>query len=364
MNQNILQNEVFLKKVCNNELSRVLNLLSNISEKMLNISVAKKYLVNECLASIGEFTQASRVYIFLFRDKGSYMDNVYEWCCEGVTPEITRLQNLPTEDFVWWMKQLKKGKSIFIEEVAKMPDNAKVEKELLLQQGIKSLITVPIFYKEELVGYIGIDFTNVQTNWNMLYEFALKLISEIFASSFDRLKQEQRLYSDLRNMVKNAGELSIGTQPESLNHLIKKVIHHLDEELSIVDVIDLKLSSLDPIIMVNRFDFYFVLNNILKNSIESMKIQNQKRSGIKHRLEISTSQDENFTKLEILDTGVGFSKEDYIRAFDPFFTTKDIGDGTGLGLTLVYDLITNKYYGEVNVKNHSQGAKVALSLPI
>ncbi|TVQ74761.1 MAG: PAS domain-containing protein, partial [Chromatiaceae bacterium] len=59
--------------------------------------------VDDALASMGRFFQASRAYVFQVRDEGALMSNTHEWCAEGVTPQIQQLINLPTSESPWFM---------------------------------------------------------------------------------------------------------------------------------------------------------------------------------------------------------------------------------------------------------------------
>lgn len=71
---------------------------------------------------------------------------------------------------------------------------------------------------------------------------------------------------------------------------------------------------------------------------------------------------DTWLSISVRDTGPGFSPEALEHAFDPFFTTKG-GEGSGLGLAMVYD-VTKILGGEVRVANRDSGAQVALRLPL
>lgn len=71
----------------------------------------------------------------------------------------------------------------------------------------------------------------------------------------------------------------------------------------------------------------------------------------------------NYVRLSVQDTGTGMSTEVIARAFDPFFTTKPIGQGTGLGLSMVYGFI-NQTGGQVQIDSvEGRGTRIDLYLP-
>ncbi len=71
----------------------------------------------------------------------------------------------------------------------------------------------------------------------------------------------------------------------------------------------------------------------------------------------------DYVKLMVADTGVGMTKTVLARAFDPFFTTKPLGQGTGLGLSMVYGFVQQSG-GRVFLRStEGQGTSVAIYLP-
>ena len=64
---------------------------------------------------------------------------------------------------------------------------------------------------------------------------------------------------------------------------------------------------------------------------------------------IGTKKIEGAIKISIKDNGEGIPREITDKIFQPFFTTKPTGEGTGLGLSLAYDIVSKGYGGKLNV---------------
>src|SRR5690606_26644787 len=68
-------------------------------------------------------------------------------------------------------------------------------------------------------------------------------------------------------------------------------------------------------------------------------------------------------RVEVLDTGCGIREELRDRVFEPFFTTKDPGKGTGLGLPLVYNIVSD-HGGTISIESQTDvGTRVTVRLP-
>ncbi|KAJ52367.1 hypothetical protein BD780_001198 [Clostridium tetanomorphum] len=368
-------------------------ILSKISSKLIKINLDKEYLIEECLEELGERTNSARSYIFLFKDNLKYMDNVYEWCAKGVSSEKDKLQNFKTEMCPWWMEKLKNNEIISIEDVEKMPEEAEVEKEVLSEQGIKSLIVLPIFNKDNLIGYVGLDNTFENKNWTKDIQSLLRLISETFSGAFSRMQHEKELKcanEELNRKEKHINSLKaqivqqeemlkisqskellklIGLNEENFNEIINNVIDILSFDMMVFDKVELNLSKNLPLLPCNKIEISQVIMNILKNAIYEMNKMSeivQENGQINPNiLKIETYSEEGYLVCEISDNGRGISQEVKYRLFEPFFTTKKIGEGTGLGLALAYDIITNKHNGEIKASESEwKGARFTIKIPL
>jgi two-component system NtrC family sensor kinase len=102
-----------------------------------------------------------------------------------------------------------------------------------------------------------------------------------------------------------------------------------------------------------------VLLNLIVNAEKEMKLAHGKG-----KLTITTEKSDNTIKICCQDDGPGIKPEVMDRIFDPFFTTSEVGQGTGLGLSLCYGIVaehTGKIYAE---SKPGKGATFIIELPV
>jgi PAS domain S-box-containing protein len=107
-----------------------------------------------------------------------------------------------------------------------------------------------------------------------------------------------------------------------------------------------------------------VFMNLLANAIDALdEIRITKETPI---IRIRTQlADQNQVAIIITDNGIGISDKIKKRIFDPFFTTKSVGKGTGMGLAISYQIITEKHRGSLKcTANPHQGTEFIITIPI
>jgi two-component system, NtrC family, sensor kinase len=81
-------------------------------------------------------------------------------------------------------------------------------------------------------------------------------------------------------------------------------------------------------------------------------------------VQVTTRKINDKVELRVKDNGTGISERVLDKIYQPFFTTKPTGEGTGLGLSLSYDIVTKGHSGEMRVETlEGEGAEFIIELP-
>jgi two-component system NtrC family sensor kinase len=152
-------------------------------------------------------------------------------------------------------------------------------------------------------------------------------------------------------------------QPLSLNEIIERVTGLIGQELRLQNItIQTDLKPQLPLIKGNPQLLQQVFMNVITNSQWAIKKKSPTEGGT---ITIKTEYDSQNDRVNIYisDTGIGMSEEVKKRLFEPFFTTKDVGEGTGLGLSVLYGIIKD-HQGTIEVESQvNKGTTFKISLP-
>jgi signal transduction histidine kinase len=179
------------------------------------------------------------------------------------------------------------------------------------------------------------EFKTLLTDLDMGIERIKSIVSSL--NSFSRNDHDQVTSSDLIEIIENS--LTI------MSHKLKErieVIKKFPDDPVVIDGYPSKLHQ--------------VFTNLISNSSDAIEDQGS--------IQIEVEQDAEYAKVTIRDDGYGIPEELIHKIFDPFYTTKEVGKGTGLGMTIAFNII-KEHQGNIEVESvPGKGTVVIVSLPL
>ncbi|MBT3388083.1 MAG: GHKL domain-containing protein [Desulfobacula sp.] len=160
----------------------------------------------------------------------------------------------------------------------------------------------------------------------------------------------------IKQLMEFSRQSSLSKEKINLNEVIDNGITFLEARCIKNGITIVKQYTENIIILADSNQLKQVITNLTINAVQAMK-----NGG---KLIISTSKDYKNAILSIEDTGIGISGENISKTFMPFFTTKDVGEGTGLGLSVVYGIIQS-HNGDIKVSSEpGKGTIFEICLPL
>ncbi len=174
--------------------------------------------------------------------------------------------------------------------------------------------------------------------------------------------QVNRISNILKRMLSLSRPATTEYKWVDINELIDNTLSFVQFDKRLHSISIKSISNPDlPMVWLNPQLFEQVLLNIFINALDAM---NAKAGEQEHILEITREFKDEMVKVRISDTGIGMSPEVCKRAFESFFTTKEIGKGTGLGLFISYNLVS-EIDGNITLESElGKGTTVIIQIPI
>jgi signal transduction histidine kinase len=183
------------------------------------------------------------------------------------------------------------------------------------------------------------------------YEYLRKRLTEMIERSMVGADRMKKIIEDVKLFARKRADV---LAEDDIHEAINATLTILHSEYK--DRIEIKkeYGSLPPVkCYISKLNQVFV--NLLVNACHAIK-----GTGV---ITIKTGTEGDMHKIEISDTGGGIPKDVIDSIFDPFFTTKPEGVGTGLGLSVSYDIV-KQHKGELSVKSQEgAGTTFTLTLP-
>ncbi len=173
-------------------------LISEISNDLLNSQDTQiDDGINRALKAISQFAGASRSSLFILSEDFENITNTHEWCAFEEDSQIKQLQNIPFSMFGYHQKQLLKREVVKISTIDDYPSDAVQEREWVKANGFRSMVFVPLIYKNNLYGALGF-YSEIGNTivWKKMFIDFLKYIGNIFISAIEHEKTESKLNSN------------------------------------------------------------------------------------------------------------------------------------------------------------------------
>lgn len=173
----------------------------------------------------------------------------------------------------------------------------------------------------------------------------------------DNITQETLRARDIvRGLLEFSRHKDFAPSPCDLKAVLESAVRLVSSQLG--PRITLKVNVPGGVILsLDRQRFQEALINLIINAIQAIDDE-------EGAIEIATHQEEEYQVISISDTGMGMSPATLQQIFDPFFSTKDVGQGTGLGLYIVYGII-KEHDGAIRTESvQGEGTTFFISLPL
>jgi two-component system, NtrC family, sensor kinase len=203
-------------------------------------------------------------------------------------------------------------------------------------------------------------------------DFLIKDLQKILTSMKIGTLRIRNIVLSLRNFSRmDESELKVANIHEGIESTLLILQYRLKHKQDLPAIEVIRNYGNLPLIQCYPGQLNQVLINIIGNAIDALEEVNTQRTHeeIKKnpsQIVISTNvSNSQLVEIAIADNGMGMSEKIKNRVFDPFFTTKPVGKGTGLGMAISYQIITERHGGELKCfSTLGQGTEFIIQIPI
>ncbi len=244
-------------------------------------------------------------------------------------------------------------------------ERKRLEQDLRQAQKMESLGT--------LAGGIAHDFNNLLAIINGYSEFCL--LHNADAAQVKKSLQEihraaQRASGLVRQILTFSRKNEVRYAPFDLNQHVRDLVALLAETFPRTVAFDIRLGDKLPPLLADQNQVQQILLNLCVNARDAMPtggtitVSTELRAGVDLAHIAGVDVNKTYACLRVADTGTGMTPAVRARLFEPFFTTKPGSQGTGLGLAVVYGIVTS-HKGFIDVESTlGAGSTFMAGLPL
>lgn len=204
--------------------------------------------------------------------------------------------------------------------------------------------------------------TGVLTYTHMLLR--RKDIGEDIRSDLQTIAEAtERVRKIVKGLLDFSRQTKLDREPTDVNRLVRSAISLLENQALIKGIeLNFRPTGELPMVTLDRSRLQSVLLNIIMNAFDATKPGDT--ITVTTGMTVSTDKaDQKGVEISVTDTGSGIPPENLDKLFDPFFTTKEVGQGTGLGLSVSQGIV-ERHGGTIRVQSTvGYGSTLTIRLP-
>lgn len=189
------------------------------------------------------------------------------------------------------------------------------------------------------------------------YEILLEELDTIIHGIEDGAKRTAEIVSGLRNFSRlDESEFQSANVNDCINTTLKIINPKLSDIEIITELGDIPLIDCYP----GKLNQFFL--NTIDNAIYAVNAI--KTPNHKGEIEIKTTLKNDHVLVSLKDNGIGMNENTKNKIFDPFFTTKDVGEGTGLGMSIAHGIL-EMHHAKIEIESEiNKGTEIKIFLPL
>ena len=197
-------------------LSAIQHKLMDLASRFVNVPTERQdAAIDESLAAMGQLIHADRAYLFTYDFDAGIMSNTHEWCGPEISPEIDNLRAVPNAMLPGWVDAHRQGKAVHVPSVTALPPDGFL-RQVLQEQGIRSLITLPLLQGDACLGFVGFDAVREERVWSEEELALLRVLAELYANFEARRKDESRTRELQRRLIEACDSAQAAVLAKSL----------------------------------------------------------------------------------------------------------------------------------------------------
>ncbi|MGQ0831244.1 MAG: sensor histidine kinase [Microthrixaceae bacterium] len=189
--------------------------------------------IHSALKRLGEAVEADRAYVLKTAVEGrSAGDAFEEWWAPGVEQRNTPIPELPLEAQRFWFHSLRSGEVIHAEDIEELVPRCPEAFEALRNDGVRSILFVPLVAKDQTVGFIGFEARRRSRAWEPATISRIRTMGELIVSSVERCHADVERAATARALAARNAELERSNR--ELQQFAAIVSHDLNQPLVVV----------------------------------------------------------------------------------------------------------------------------------